>query len=728
MLCCFNLIIAMRLIKNETIPIKMWLDDIEPNTEKQARNIANLPGAFHHIAIMPDAHLGYGMPIGGVLATKNIIVPNAVGVDIGCFSKDTKIPLLNGTQKELKELYKNKEEFWVYSIDKNKKVVPGKAVCLKTKRNTGLMEVEISGGDKIKCTPDHKFLMRSGGYKEARDLKYKDSLMPLYRTYQTRDGYESILNPEGQAVITHKMVAEYFYGKGKKGYVVHHKNNNQFDNHPENLIILTENEHNSLHGKKNASRLSSKKFKKNRLNKLKNEGFYDKKYTKKKKDIAIKNITSYMKNNPDHFKEAVKGNGERGKQYLIAYNKSKGGRDKSKEIANRIYVCDICGKKVKSPIGLYNHKRKEHNNHKVINIKYLKEKEDVYCLNVKKYHNFALSAGIFVHNCGMTAIKTSVKKINENSLKQILNQLRRAIPTGFTHHKQAQDWNGFEKAPNIPIIQKELQSARKQIGTLGGGNHFLEILQEINDAKWQIESKDNIWLMLHSGSRNFGYKTANFFHRKAKQYCEANNIKLPDKDLAFLKLNSHDGQNYWQAMNYCLDFAHANRILMMKRFMEIFYDTVNCEFINFNKEHNPQSKTKEIHVGIHHNYAAEEEHFGKQVIVHRKGATRAFKNQLGIVPGSMGTPSFIIEGLGNPESFMSCAHGAGRAMGRREANKKLTKEQADQAIKGVIFAGWQNKFDEAPQAYKNIEQVIKNQIDLARPIVKLKPLAVMIGH
>ncbi len=322
--------------------------------------------------------------------------------------------------------------------------------------------------------------------------------------------------------------------------------------------------------------------------------------------------------------------------------------------------------------------------------------------------------------CGMVAVKTSVKEIDEYKLKQILAKLRKIIPTGFTHHKQNQSWQGFEQAPNIPIIQQELASARKQIGTLGSGNHFIEILEETT-------KQGNIWLMLHSGSRNFGLKVANVYHRKAKQFCEENNIKLPDRDLAFLKLGTSIGQEYWQAMNYCLAFARANRHLMMERFMKVFQDTTSCDFINFNKEHNSQTNTKEVYVSIHHNYAAQEEHFGKLVVVHRKGATQAFKGQLGIVPGSMGTPSYIVEGLGNPESFKSCAHGAGRVLGRREANRKISRQAADQAIKGIIFEGWQGKFDEAPQAYKSIDEVIKDQKDLAKPLVKLRPLAVTIG-
>lgn len=339
--------------------------------------------------------------------------------------------------------------------------------------------------------------------------------------------------------------------------------------------------------------------------------------------------------------------------------------------------------------------------------------------------------------CGMVAVKTTLPEISRGKLKEILSELRRIIPTGFTHHKKPQEWEGFDKAPNVPIIQQELASARRQIGTLGGGNHFLEILQEADDKKWNIKGAKCIWLMLHSGSRNFGKKTADVYHKKARKFCEDNNIKLPDKDLAFLEFNSPLGQEYFKAMSYCLEFAQANRYLMMERFMEIVQSITDCEFVNFRREYGkstgsfvadtPQDDTL-CHFGIHHNFASLEEHFGETVIMHRKGATQAFKNQLGIVPGSMGTPSYIVEGLGNIESFMSSSHGAGRVMGRREANRILTEEKANQAIKGIVFGHWHGKFDEAPPVYKDIEKVIEAQQDLAKPIVKLKPLAVMIGN
>ncbi|NLW41092.1 MAG: RtcB family protein, partial [Tissierellia bacterium] len=173
-----------------------------------------------------------------------------------------------------------------------------------------------------------------------------------------------------------------------------------------------------------------------------------------------------------------------------------------------------------------------------------------------------------------------------------------------------------------------------------------------------------------------------------------------------------EGQEYFTAMNYALDFARENR----DQLLEQFYNIV--------KEETGSERLLEK-VTIHHNYAAIETHFGEEVIVHRKGATRAQLGELGIIPGSMGTPSYIVEGLGNEESFKSCSHGAGRVMSRKMANKLITREMADKAMEGIVYKGWRGDLSEAPMAYKDIEEVIANQRDLVKPIIKLTPLGVV---
>jgi tRNA-splicing ligase RtcB len=202
-------------------------------------------------------------------------------------------------------------------------------------------------------------------------------------------------------------------------------------------------------------------------------------------------------------------------------------------------------------------------------------------------------------------------------------------------------------------------------------------------------------------------------------FCEKHHISLPDRNLAYLPMDAREAQEYKEAMEFALSFARANRESIKERCMEIMHIATNCQNI--------------AEIDIHHNYAAQEKHFGRSVIVHRKGATSAMKGQLGIIPGSMGTASYIVRGKGNPESFMSCSHGAGRAMGRNDANRRLILEDARAAMKGVVFDGWKSgrkkKIDlsEAPQAYKNIETVMESQKNLVEIQTKLLPLGVVKG-
>ena len=318
--------------------------------------------------------------------------------------------------------------------------------------------------------------------------------------------------------------------------------------------------------------------------------------------------------------------------------------------------------------------------------------------------------------CGMCAIKTTHKAsdINESMIKEILGKLRKKIPVGFDHHKREQNWAGFKNAPVAPVIQQELKSARKQLGTLGGGNHFIEI---------QSDSDGNIWLMVHSGSRNFGYKIAKEYNSIAQKYCERfKSIKIPlkgENGLAFLPLKTKEAKEYISVMNFALLFARENRKLIMSHVKNAAAGILGCKF--------------DDEINIHHNFAAKEMHFKKKVWIHRKGATQAEYNQMGIIPGSMGTASYIIKGLGNPESFRSCSHGAGRIISRTQFNKTYSVEECDKAMKGIVFGRWgkgrKGRVDisEAPQAYKNIETVIKNQEDLVEAVYKLRPLGVMKG-
>jgi tRNA-splicing ligase RtcB len=310
--------------------------------------------------------------------------------------------------------------------------------------------------------------------------------------------------------------------------------------------------------------------------------------------------------------------------------------------------------------------------------------------------------------CGMCAARTALTSATREELKAVMGAMRRAIPVGFDHHREMQSWSGFDRAPDVRIIQQELKSARYQLGTLGGGNHFLEI---------QSGSDGFLWIMVHSGSRNFGLKIAREYHERAAALCRRKNIRLPDRDLAFLAMESREAREYMDAMSFALDFARENRLRMIEAIKTIFRD--NFPGVEFGGT-----------INIHHNYAAVERHFGVECIVHRKGATSAFGGQTGIIPGSQGSRSYIVRGKGNPESFMSCSHGAGRRMGRKQAQRELDLQDEKRKLEeqGILHAlRGPGDLDEASGAYKDIETVMKNQRDLVEILVELKPLAVVKG-
>jgi tRNA-splicing ligase RtcB len=316
--------------------------------------------------------------------------------------------------------------------------------------------------------------------------------------------------------------------------------------------------------------------------------------------------------------------------------------------------------------------------------------------------------------CGMCALQTSLPDVDTESLKNIMALIRQRVPLGFKHHKKRQDSNLMPKLgkgdlSSLEVVEREYRNALHQLGTLGGGNHFIEI---------QRGDDHRIWIMIHSGSRNLGYQVASHYNKLAVTLNAKWGSKIPPKwQLAYLPLDHKKGRQYLEEMQFCVEFALANRLLMMERVKDAFMAVLGP--VRFG----------EI-VNIAHNYAALEFHFRKKVMVHRKGATRATVGELGIIPGSQGTSSYIVRGLGNPESFFSCSHGAGRRMGRKQAQRQLNLEQEKMRLQeqGIIHAiRGRRDLEEAAGAYKDVEEVVENQFDLVEVVVRLRPLAVIKG-
>ena len=316
--------------------------------------------------------------------------------------------------------------------------------------------------------------------------------------------------------------------------------------------------------------------------------------------------------------------------------------------------------------------------------------------------------------CGMCAVRTSLGNIPKSKLKLIREAIKERIPVGFNHHKDPQDHNLIPNTEGLFIVDSQYKSALHQIGTLGGGNHFIEI---------QIGDDDHIWIMIHSGSRNLGYKVAQHYNNvavKLNQFWYSSVEK--SKELAFLPIQSNEAKEYMKEMNYCVEFALANRRLMMEVVKSCFSESLlNYSFKGARIDYEPI-------INIAHNYARWENHFNSNVIVHRKGATSARKGEIGIIPGSQGSKSYIVKGLGNTESFMSCSHGAGRLMGRNQATKLLDLETELDKMRYILHDMKSTRdLDEADGAYKDIDAVMDNQKDLVKILTELKPLAVVKG-
>jgi tRNA-splicing ligase RtcB len=311
--------------------------------------------------------------------------------------------------------------------------------------------------------------------------------------------------------------------------------------------------------------------------------------------------------------------------------------------------------------------------------------------------------------CGMAAVRTSLSAQDlPDSLHGLRSELERAIPVGFHQHRDPIDrpddkrfWEEFHQL--TPAVKDLFDKARKQLGTLGGGNHFIELC---------LDTDERVWMMLHSGSRNIGKSLAEIHIGRAKKL--AHNQDLPDRDLAVFLAGTREMEEYRRDLFWAQRYAMKNREAMLD-----LYGAVLRRF-------RPEVQFGEA-VLCHHNYVAEETHFGQEVLVTRKGAIRAGKGDLGIIPGSMGTRSYIVRGLGNPASFESASHGAGRRMSRGEAKRRFTVRDLQEQTKGVECRKDGGVLDEIPSAYKPIEQVMENQKDLVEIVAELRQVLCVKG-
>jgi len=316
--------------------------------------------------------------------------------------------------------------------------------------------------------------------------------------------------------------------------------------------------------------------------------------------------------------------------------------------------------------------------------------------------------------CGMCALKTPYQAEQlDGKLKKIRTDVEKLIPVGFNENsnvdKEASNWQGWRSFKDLHSKVQNLESkALKQMGSLGGGNHFIECC---------IDTDGSVWLMLHSGSRNIGNMLAQRHIETAKNLAKLAGLRLPDPDLAHFVQGTPEFEAYWHDLQWAQNYALFNRVVMMNRFKRVVE-----QHVAGGKPFKPT-----IQVNCHHNYAEQEVHFNESVYITRKGAVRAQTGDYGIIPGSMGAKSFIIKGKGNVESYCSCSHGAGRLMSRAKAKKAYTLDDLIQQTQGVECRKDEGVLDEIPSAYKPIEQVMANQSDLVEVVATLKQVMCVKG-
>ena len=322
--------------------------------------------------------------------------------------------------------------------------------------------------------------------------------------------------------------------------------------------------------------------------------------------------------------------------------------------------------------------------------------------------------------CGMIARRLSLtaNDFDEERLRKVFNQISRDVPVGFDSHDdrdaRTHAAKRFDKGlrrilERHPGVQKRVgkkASWVNQLGTLGGGNHFIEVC---------LDEADRVWVMLHSGSRGIGNAIGSYFIELARRDAERAQLHLPDRDLAYFPEGAQHFDDYVEAVGWAQDYARVNREEMMDIILEAL------------RRHLPGFEVTSEAVNCHHNYVEREQHFGEAVWLTRKGAIRAGAGELGIIPGSMGTRSYIVRGKGAAESFHSCAHGAGRLMSRAQAQKKFSVSDLLRQTEGVVCRKDKGVLDEIPGAYKNIDEVMVNQSDLIEVVHTLKQVLCVKG-
>ena len=723
----------------------------QENTLKQFADVAS---RAKRAVLCADGHYGHVMPVGGITAYDNLVSVPGVGPDIACFTGDTRIFTLDATCPALREVVG--QEIYVLASTPEGTPVATKAIVHRTKGLTSLVSVTLDNGRSVRCTPDHRFLRRDGTYCEAQHLTPETSLMPFYACMD-RDGYVLVRDNASRTLLRLQQVVfrSGLLGatpllEGNDVLVIHHKNRNKVDNSPMNLEPMSNRAHGRLHGLEDTNaHFNDPEFTRKRLDGIaafwedarQDEAFM----AQRRKQAAINGRTGTL-NHP----EAYVNNGLHGADALRQYNTDPTTIAKARARAKIPRSCPLCDAQVWGPNGLYRHAQTSHpaelvagrrkgrsksglnavaerlvlgaNNHKVVSVVALQEQEEVFCLSVPGYNNFALADGVFVHNCGNAAIRTDamLSDFTKADLERIADDVNRTISFGMGRSNAADDaptddplfdspaWSLFPLEQDVPKLKDK---ARAQLGTVGSGNHYVDVF---------ADEHDRIWVGVHFGSRGLGFTIGQGFWALGQDLPW--NKKPREEDVLY-DLNEPLGHAYWGLMELAGEYAYAGREWVTRKVVELL-GARELELV-----HN------------HHNFAWKEVHDGVNYVVVRKGATPAWPGQRGFVGGSMGDNAVILEGVATPmseDALYSTVHGAGRVMSRKAARGKMkgwgkkakivapglvSQSMMDEWLtkKGVIRRG--GGLDESPHVYRRLPEVLAahgmtiNVLHTLRPLI-----------
>lgn len=699
------------------VGVKHWTDGVhlDENTMQQAVNITSLPFIHKHVALMPDAHFGRGSTVGSVIPTKKAIIPAAVGVDIGCFDADTEYLGEKGWKK-ISE-FKEGERVTQFNPDTCNGELVHPHRYISEEYNGNFIHFKTKYGIDQMLTPDHRCLV----YKYDRSFKFEKTEVVLaeeihnkhmelkngYRhrfltTFGIPDDRENCLTDYNLRVMVMVCADGNFPEKNSNTCNLNFKKKRKIDR-AKYLLDCARIKYEEFNYADGRTRI---KF--NAPVKFKTLNLWDSSVRQMEIicdevlnwDATGKDMTFFSrdKDTIDFVQYCFTVTGRRAS---ITTDQREDGTDYRVVISDKVKVGINGTPKTDSKIIT------EHDGRK-------------YCFTVPSSFLVMRRGGnIFITgNCGMIAVQTSLHAVDlPDNLREIRNDIERAVPHGFTTISGRSRKGAWEITPasidtrwakladryNVITDKHGKKITKKnpheQMGSLGGGNHFIEVCLDENDA---------VWVMLHSGSRGAGNLIGQYFIEKAKEDMERYHIGLVDRDLAYLSEGTDYFEDYFEAMTWAQDYAMENRQAMMDQVLGVLRIHMK-PFTLLNKA-----------INCHHNYTEIENHFGENVYVTRKGAVRARKGDLGIIPGSMGTGSFIVEGLGNEESFCSCSHGAGRVMSRTQAKKVITQEEHIKAMEGIEARTDKAIIDESPAAYKDISAVMDAQDDLVKIKARLR--------